>query len=369
MSGRASKGPVLTTRELGRATLARQLLLERADVGVTEAVGQLGGVQAQEPRPPFVGLFARLAGFRTEDLLTRLHGRDIVRATYLRGTLHLVPARDYAALRATFAPMLAEGLRVLGDRAAGLEVDRVLAKAAELYAERPRDFTELRGLLSEAFPGVNERALGFSVRMHLPLVMVPTDDRWGFPSASRFTPAAGWLAEPIAEEPAREELVRRYLAAFGPATPADAQAWSGLKGLKPVFDGMRDELECFSDERGRALFDLPGAPRPGAEVAAPPRFLPEFDNLVLAHADRSRVVADDHRPLLVTKNLRVRATVLHDGVVRGTWETERRRGAATLRIAPFGPLTAAALRELTAEGEAVLRYLEPDATTYAVAAG
>jgi hypothetical protein len=199
--------------------------------------------------------------------------------------------------------------------------------------------------------------------------MVPTEDRWGFPSVASFAPAETWLGQPLSADEAPEALVLRYLAAFGPATVADVQTWSGLPGMKPVLERMRPRLCVFRDERRRDLFDLPEAPRPDESVPAPPRFLPEFDNLVLAHADRSRVLADEHRSLVVTRNLRVRATFLWDGLVRGTWEVERKQGSATLRLAPFEPLPERAATELAAEGEALLRFFEEDATELEVEIG
>jgi hypothetical protein len=272
-----------------------------------------------------------------------------------------VSARDYAAFRAPIQQVLTDAQRVLGTRAKGLDIDAVLPVATKLFAERPRDFNELRALLSEKFPDVNDRALGYSVRTRLPLVMVPTDDRWAFPSVATFTLASDWLHESLSEDESPDELVRRYLAAFGPATAADAQAWCGLKGLKQVLARMRPELVCVLDEQGRELFDLPDAPRPAGDVPAPPRFLPEFDNLVLSHADRTRVIADEYRGHVVTKNLRVRASVLYDGFVCGIWDVERKKTAVTLRVTPFHALPAAAVRELTEEAESLLGFLEPDA--------
>jgi len=191
--------------------------------------------------------------------------------------------------------------------------------------------------------------------------MIPSEgDRWGFARVSPFVLAGEWLDEPLADD-ALEALVTRYLRAFGPASAKDVQTWSGIGGMKPVLEGMRDRLEVFADERGRELFDLPGAPRPDAETPAPPRLLPEFDNLVLAYDDRTRVIADAHRPLVTTKNLRVKATFLLDGVVRGTWAIEVRRKVATLRLTPFQKLTARERKALEPEGEALLRFAEPDA--------
>jgi hypothetical protein len=356
----------ITTRQLGRATLARQMLLEREQATATEAVERLCGMQAQEPRPPFVGLWTRIEGFDSGDLSKALNDRSVVRAMLMRATLHLMSARDYVAFRPVLQPVLAGAMRIGGDFAKGLDLDEVLPAARELLDERPRGFDELRKLLQEQFPDVNHRALGYAVRLHVPLVMVPTDDRWAFQRVSEFTPADAWLDQPLVEEDAPEELVRRYLAAFGPAAAADLQTWSGLKGMKKTLDGLRDELAVFRDEAGRELFDLPGAPRPDPDTPAPARFLPDFDNLVLAHKDRSRIVADEHRGKLTTKNLRVRATFLWDGLVRGTWKSERKGKKARLEIEPFEKLPRGAAKPLKEEGEALLRFLEPDATGHAV---
>ncbi|GAA1549071.1 winged helix DNA-binding domain-containing protein [Actinomadura kijaniata] len=356
----------LTLRDLNRATLARQMLLARERVGVVPAVERLGGMQAQEPRPPFLGLWSRVEGFAAADLLAALHDRAIVRATAMRGTLHLLATGDYAAFRRPLQPVLDAGLKALGDRAAGLDTDRVPPVARELLAERPRTFTELRNLLQERFPDVDERALGFAVRMLLPLAMVPTRDRWGFPRTAEFTLAEEWTGVALRPGAEPDGLVLRYLAAFGPASVADAQTWSGLRGLGEVFERLRPVLRTFRDENGRELFDLPDAPRPDPDTPAPARLLPEFDSLVLAHADRSRIVADTHRPALTTRNLRVRATFLWDGFVAGLWETERGRRAATLRLRPFAPLDGDAVAALTAEGEALLRFAEPDAAEHGV---
>ncbi len=357
----------LTARQLNRATLARQLLLAREPLGAAEAVARLGGLQAQEAKPPYTGLWSRLAGFRREHLEAALRDREVVRATLMRATLHLAGAGDYAAWRPALSPVLDRAMRALGERADGLDPALVLPAAQALLRERPRGFDELRRSLQEQFPEVNDRALGYTVRMQIPLVMVPTDARWGFPSVADFTLADDWLGQPLAAAATPEQLVLRYLAAFGPASAADAQTWSGLQGLAPVLDGLRPQLRVFRPETGRReLFDLPDAPRPADDVPAPPRFLPEFDNLVLAHADRTRLLADEHRARVVTKNLRVRATFLWDGVVAGTWEVTRKRGAATLRMTPFEALPKRAVGELTAEAEALLRFAEEDAKDVAV---
>ena len=206
--------------------------------------------------------------------------------------------------------------------------------------------------------------------MLLPLVMVPTDDRWGFPSVAQFALAESRLSSPLRTETAAHTLVLRYLAAFGPATVADFQTWSGLSGAKAVFADLRPQLRGLRDERKRELFDIPDGPLPDADAAEapiPPRFLPEFDQLVLAHADRSRFIDDADRARIVTKNLRVRATFLWDGRVAGTWEIVRKKAIATLQIAPFRALPEMATAGLATEGEALLRFVEPDAEMYQIA--
>jgi hypothetical protein len=254
----------------------------------------------------------------------------------------------------------------LRDRSQGLDPDAVLPMARELLAEQPRTFDELRTLLQAVFPDVNHRALGYAVRMLLPLVMVPTEDRWGFPRVAKFTLAEGWLGCPLSSDPEPDELVVRYLGAFGPATAADVQTWSGLQGMKAVLERLRARLVTFNDEAGRELFDLPDAPRPEADVAALVRFLPEFDSLMLAYADRTRLIADEHRHAVITKNLRVKATFLVDGLVAGTWEVKRTRREGTLTLTPFRGLSKRDGDALRAEGEAMLRFAEPDASSVAV---
>lgn len=351
----------LSVRALNRATLARQMLLAREPIPVTEAVGRLCGMQAQEPKPPFLGLWTRLEGFQASDLHSALHDRSLVRATMMRATLHLVTSADYTTFRTAMQPMLDGGLRILGDRAKGLDLEKVVPAARSLLETEPLTFNEIRALLQQQFPDVNDRALGYAVRLCVPLVMVPTEDRWGFPRTSRFALADSWLHSGPNAENAVEELMLRYLAAYGPASAADAQTWSGLSSTGEALDRLRPGLRTFTGDKGRELFDLPDAPRPGEDVPAPARFLPEFDSLVLAHADRRRVIADDHRPMLTTKNLRVRAVFLWDGFARGVWETEYKRKVATLRMRPFEALPRAAVDELRAEGEALLHFMEPDA--------
>jgi hypothetical protein len=350
--------PTLTLRELNRALLARQLLLERAQLTPLAAIARLIAMQAQVPRPPFLGLWTRVHGFVREQLRVLLHSRAVVRATFLRGTLHLVTAADFLTFRAAFQPMLNASFRaLLKDRVAELDLT---ALAAFARTQLPSTFEALRPQLVAQFPRHDERALGYAVRMYLPLVQVPTAEPWAFPASAAFDSAESWLAKTLCPELAFAALVRRYLAAFGPASVKDAQRWSGIPDLKPAFETLRPELITFRDDKRRELFDLRDAPRPSADQVSPVRLLPDYDNLVLGHDDRRRIIADEHRPALTTKNLQVKATFLVDGFVAGTWTIERKRQAATLTLTPFGKLAKSARSALEAEAEAMLQFVEPD---------
>lgn len=357
----------LTLRALGRATLARQLLLERAKLRTAPALERLYGLQAQAARPPFLALWSRVEGFRREDLLEAIAARKVVRATLMRATLHLVTARDYLGLRGPLSPALEGAMRsVLRARADGLDLPAVLAEARAFFAGEPATFEAARDHLAARFPGADVRAMGYAVRTHLALVQVPTDDPWGFPPSPAFALAEAWLGQPVPEGGSPAELVRRYLAAYGPATAADVAAWSGLTGVRGVLDELLPTLRVLRDEEGRQLLDLPRAPRPDEDAPAPPRLLPEFDSLVLAHADRRRLIDDEHRAAVVTKNLQVRATFLVDGRVAGTWKLERKARGATLTLEPFAALSKPARKALEAEADRLLAFAEPEAKTRAV---
>jgi hypothetical protein len=351
-------------RAQNRATLARQLLLTRAKLAPVAAIEQLAGLQAQVARPPFVGLWTRLARFRRGDLADLLHAKQVVRAPMiLRGTVHVVSAADFLAWRPVMQPMLSAAYAaLLKERGAGIDFAKLAAFAR---TKLPATFEELRPLLAKKFPKHDERALGYAVRSYLPLVQVPTADRWAFPGNAAFAAADTWLGRDVGADATPHALIRRYLAAFGPATPRDAQTWSGLRDLKPVFEAMRGELVTFKDGK-RELFDLPAAPRPPADTPAPVRFLPDFDNLVLGHDDRSRIIADEHRAKLTTKNLQVKATFLVDGFVAGTWTIERTKARAQLILAPFGKLAKSVRAALDEEGDALLRFVEDDATSFEI---
>jgi hypothetical protein len=357
----------LTQKALNRALLARQMLLAREDISAPRVVDRLVGLQAQQARPPFIGLWTRVAGFERAALLRPLRSREIVRSTLMRGTLHLMSADDYLSLRGTLQPALSAGMRsVLRDRAKGLDLPAIVAAARRFFQERPRTFTELRVALQDSFPDADERAMGYAVRTHLPLVVVPDDSEWGFPSDANFADAESWLGRSPGSEERSHALVLRYLAAFGPAAAVDVQAWSGLTGVRDLLDELRPQLRAFRDDRKRELFDLLEAPRPPEDTPAPVRFLPDFDNLILSHADRRRIIADDHRRRVVTRNLQVLPTFLVDGFVAGTWKSSRVKTLSCLTVSPFARLPAAAKSQLAQEGEKLVRFIEPDADQWPV---
>ncbi|HEY0016680.1 MAG TPA: winged helix DNA-binding domain-containing protein [Longimicrobium sp.] len=361
-SSSANSADILSPRALNRALLGRQMLLRRADASVDEALERLVGMQAQAPNPPYLGLWTRLDGFRLEDLAERIRDRRAVRIALMRSTIFLVTARDCLALR----PVLAEALKgwatgVHGKGLPGVDLDALAVAGRALAEEAPRTFHELGALLAERWPKADPSALGNMVRNLVPLVQVPPRGLWGESGPAAHTTAEAWLGRPLNAEPSVEAMVLRYLAAFGPATARDAQHWSGLKRLGPVLDRLRPQLRTFRNEGGAELFDLPDAPRPDADTPAPVRFLPEFDNVLLSHADRARVITEERRKRVFTVNGIIRPTLLVGGFVVGMWKMERERGAATLLIQPFEPLSAPDRAALEDEGARLLAFAAADA--------
>jgi hypothetical protein len=361
----------LSRRQLNRALLGRQMLLAREKLSVVAAVERLVAMQAQVPRPPFVGLWTRVREFGRADLLRALGQRKVVRATAMRGTLHLMSTKDYLAFRPIIAAALAKGAdSIVRKRMGGVDVDALLDKGRGFFGKAPAPFESFRDLLEKDHPTFDIRAMAYTVRMGVPLVMVPDDSPWGFPSSAGFTLAEKWLGEKIAETSSSLELmVLRYLAAAGPATPGDAQTWSGMGGLRETFEKLRPKLVTFRDERKRELFDLPKAPRPDEDTPAPVLLQPEFDNILLSHDDRSRIISSEHRPRVFLKNLQVLGTFVVDGFVAGVWKLERKKKEAVLKLTPFTAVPKKSFAVLEAEGDSLLVFLEPDAANRAIRMG
>ena len=358
--------PTLTLHDLNRATLQRQLLLERATMPVLQAIKRLIGLQSQIPNPPYIGLWSRLHGFRREDLTSLITNRQIVRAAMLRSTLHLVAAGDYQQFRPALQPALVRALNsFFGKPAQGIDVARLVAAARAMLDAAPRTNGELGSILQELEPDRRADALAYIVRTYLPLVQVPPAGTWGIGTAT-YVAAEAWLGSPVTSEDTLPALFLRYLAAFGPASVMDFQTWTGMPKLKDAIEPLRPTLRTYRSEDNRELFDLPDALLPPANTVVPPRFLPEYDNLLIAHADRTRIIADADRSKVFLSAARVQATVLLDGFVRGTWRIKRDKKAATLVIEPFDRLDADDTAALADEGARLLRFIEDKADSHTV---
>ncbi len=357
---------MLSRRALNRATLERQLLLSRSALPVLDAIEHLVGLQAQIPLNPYTALWSRVEKFRPESLSSLLLQRQVVRTVVMRATIHLVTADDCLRLRPLLQPVLdAELARhpEYGPALRGIDTSPVLEFARKLLAERPATGTELRAAMAERFPGLDAAALAYACRNRLPLVQVPPRGVWGQAGQVRSTTVAAWLGRALDERPSLDDVVLRYLGAFGPALVADVATWSRLTGFKEVVERLRPRLRTFRDEQGRELFDLPGAPRPDPDTPAPPRFLPEYDNVLLSHADRSRFISSETRDRPAAVRGPNHGSVLHDGVVIGVWRLDGDVdvGTSTLVVSPVERLTKRAESAIAAEGRRLLRFLAADA--------
>ncbi|MFI6316310.1 winged helix DNA-binding domain-containing protein [Nonomuraea sp. NPDC050556] len=341
---------VLTQRVLNRTTLERQLLLSRSSLSPLSAVERLVAVQGQEPNSPYYSLWTRLDSFTHDDLTSLMYGKRVVRASLIRGTQHLATADDYLWLR----PMMQTRLRAARQSAFGKDTATVdLEELAELARKHLSGRTltrpQLAALLAERWPDVEKMTLGWSAQMTLPLVHTPPNGTWNKGGATPFTLAEEWLERPLEWSAPVELLIERYLATYGPAGVMDIQMWSGLTRLREVVAGM--DLRHYTDETGRDLVDLPSATLASGEEDAPVRFLPYFDNLVVAFADRSRLMTPEQRKQICVGSM-VYPTFLVDGTVGGMWDLKD----GTLVMQPFAPLRASAAADLAEEGARLLAF-------------
>jgi hypothetical protein len=360
---------VLDRRALNRSLLERQLLLRRHELSAFDAMEHLVGLQAQAPDPPYVGLWTRLACFRPDELSRMILDRRVVRVALMRNTLHLVTAEDCLKLRPLVQPAIGRNLYSgNAQRAAVKEIDagELVVAGRALLEERPLTARELGELLRERWPDQDPAALARAIRNLVPLVQVPPRGVWGEHGPAAHTTIEAWLGQRLDHDPSSEEMVMRYLGAFGPASVKDAQTWSGLTRLREVFERLRPRLRTFRDQGGTELFDLPDGPRPDPDVPSPVRFVAAFDNLILSHADRSRVIATEHRKAIASKNGMVPATFLVDGFVLGTWKVVRDRGEATLWLAPFEHLPQREREALTEEGGRLLHFMTDGAGEFEI---
>jgi hypothetical protein len=351
---------VLSQRELNRALLARQMLLVRARMPIEPAVRHLVGLQAQRPDPPHIGLWSRLAGVAHGDVDDLIDRRRLLRVAAMRSTIHLLTAEDALALRPVIQPALDRELSApVFKSLRRVKVNAVVARGRELCREQPLTFAALGDALAREFPAADPHALAIAVRNHVALAQVPPRGRWRTAAPTVHVPVADWLDSPVATDPDPAPLVRRYLTAFGPATAADIATWSGLRGIKVLLERLRGELRWFTDDRGRTLVDVPDGILPGPDVPAPVRLLPEYDNALLSHADRTRIIADGDRAFVFTRNGHVGGTVLVDGYVRATWRTELLGDAETLTVRPLGRLSRLNRSDIEREALGLLAFASP----------
>ncbi len=341
-------------------------------MSVADTLEHLVGMQAQLPNAPYVALWSRLEGFRPDELGALIAERRAVRISLMRATIHLVTARDALALRPAVQAALERDVypnSTFGrHRLEGLDMDALLAAGRELVTDRPLTNAQLRDALAPRWPDRDPAALAYAVRGLLPMVHVPPRGIWRRSGPIALTTVEAWLGQPVNPVADLDSLVLRYLAGYGPSSVADAQAWSRVTGLREIFDRLRTRLVAFHDEAGRELFDLPDAPRPDPDTPAPPRFLPEYDNVLLAHADRTRFVDDDVRRRIQAEGLAV-GTILVDGVAGGTWTSANQGGSATMTIRAIEPMADRDRSAVANEAARLLELLAPDAPARTVAFG
>ncbi|MFI5696726.1 winged helix DNA-binding domain-containing protein [Kribbella sp. NPDC051586] len=349
--------PVLSRRELNRALLQRQQLLRREPGSVAELVERLVGLQAQAPLAAYVALWSRLEDFDPAGLSELMTERKAVRASLMRATIHLVTADDCVLLWRLVHPVADRGLRgAFGKQLAGADIDAVVAYGTDLLSREPYSRSRLRDVLGERWPDWDATAMAYAVSYLTGTVQVTPRGVWGETGPAALQTIESWLGRSPVADPSIDALVLRYLAAFGPASVADVQQWSGLTKLREVVDRLRPGLRVYADEDGRELFDVPDGPLPDGETPAPVRFLPEYDNLLLSHADRRRVNPAGRPVPLPPGNGAAMGTVLIDGDYAADWR--HHRGAdPSLKVITHGPITADARDAVQAEATELLTLI------------
>ena len=352
-----SSAEAITDRQLNRATLERQSLLRRASIPLVYAVEKLVGLQAQNPLDPYLALWSRIEGFDPDALGRLISDRSLVRMTVMRGTIHLLTADDALWLRPLTQPVLTAELtrhREFAPALAGVDLKPIIAVARELLSNQPLSGPRLRAAMAERFPDLDPAAMAYACRCLLPLVQAPPRGVWGGTRQVEVVTLDSWVGKPLDPAPSRAEMLLRYLAAFGPASVADIANWSRLTGWRQVVEETRPQLVTFRNERGTELFDLPDAPRPAPDTPAPVRFLPEYDNLLLGHADRARFSAEGEGFIGAARA--VKGTVLIDGTVQAIWRFEGGGKQGRRLVVEHRPLPKVIRADVLDEATAVARF-------------
>jgi hypothetical protein len=347
---------VLSLRALNRALLGRQMLLERRPMPVGEALEHLVGMQAQVPTDPYFGLWSRIDGFDPEGLSRLVADGRAVRSWLMRGTIHLVTARDCLRLWPVMSPVLRKAFEgsPFGRDTAGIDRDELVAAIEDVLADAPRTRAEIGRALAERWPGSQVESLGLAATYLVPLVQVPPRGTWGATHRATLATVANHLGEAPGSDDDPAGAIQRYLRAFGPAAPKDVRAWCYRTGLRDPIERLRPRLRTFRDEGGTELLDVEDGMLPDPATPAPVRFLPEYDNALLSHADRSRI-----NPVQDMSGLFRKGTVLVDGFVAGTWKLERDGNAATLAVSPWERWPKTDREEVAAEGERLVAFAAP----------
>jgi hypothetical protein len=357
----SSPDKVLSTRELNRALLARQMLLKRKRTSAAKTIEHLVGMQSQLPNSPYVGLWSRISGFRKSELVDLYNSREVVRLAMMRSTIHLVSSRDCLSLRPVVQPAIDRGFTTWS-KVIPRELHQEVVEAGRALVESaPATFSEIARVLGEKWPERNREGMSHAIRTRVALIQVTPRGIWGATTNASHTSAESWLGAQLNDHSSVNALLTRYLAAFGPASIADAQMWSGLTRLAPIFEELRPTLVTFRDDHDRELFDISDAPRPRGETIAPVRFLPEFDNVLLAYKDRRRIIADKYRSRVYPNNGMIQPAVLVDGFVEAKWRVSASDKKATLNIEAFRRFTKNERAEIDAEGEELLGFIAENA--------
>ena len=355
MASRKAIGASISLEELNRATLSRQFLLERTQQDVQAVVHRLVGLQAQTPHTWYTGLFARISGFDPTLTSKLLETGQLVRIAVMRSTIHVLNARDAYGLRPLAQPVLDRGLASgFGKKLDGVDQEAVLEASVDMFrSNEPLTFKQIAVALADRWPDADPHALSMVARHRLELAQVPPRGLWRTSGPVAHLPLQAWAVGCETAPFSVEELARRYLAAFGPATVADLQVWSGLTRLKGVVESMADELLPFIGPANEQLWDLPDASRPGANVSAPVRFLYDYDNLLLSHRDRSRFTTSEYMDREFAKQATTPCLVLVDGMTSATWRLVQEAGNSEMRISPLRTMSSRERADVVAEGRAL----------------